>query len=269
MISEKIKLLGANYYKNIPGELTLKAMPTISELDMVGAEDFTEVMLDKILPESIEEKINCREFLEIDYDWVCRALRMLNYGPYHTTNIIFCNKCDTTSRGEYSVDLRTVPCKMLPPDFDGKLKISRSEFIDYAGDVVLKLPTIQDILNARKDKLFDVNGRTNMELARICYMTTSIAGKGNLTPIEVRNEIESKMTPADYIILKGRVNELADYGIRAGGTCLCPKCHKEANFLVFTDDRFFRPTLGDLRRWADDKRQRTSEDVSRDTSTNV
>lgn len=269
MISEKIKLLGAKYYTNIPGELTLKAMPTVSELDVVGAEDFVETMLDKILPESIEEKVNCREFLEIDYDWVCRALRMLNYGPYHTTNAIFCDKCDTTSRGEYSVDLRAVPCKVLPDNFDGILKINRNEFMDYNGDVTLKLPTIQDIINARKDKLFDVNGKTNMELARICYMMKSMSGKGNLTPIEVRNEIESKMSAADYIILKNRVNDLSDYGLRAGGDCQCPKCHKTAHFFVFTDDRFFRPSMGDLQRWRDDKNKRANEDVSGDTPKNV
>ena len=49
-ISEKIQLLGKDVYTDIPGELTLKSIPTGSELDYVGAEDFDEVMLTKILP---------------------------------------------------------------------------------------------------------------------------------------------------------------------------------------------------------------------------
>ena len=39
MISEKIELLGKRLYSNIPPVLTLKNVPTASELDMVGSED--------------------------------------------------------------------------------------------------------------------------------------------------------------------------------------------------------------------------------------
>ena len=81
-ISEKIQLLGKGLYKDIPDELTLKSIPTGSELDYVGAEDFDEVMLTKILPSCIEEDINPKQLLEIDYQWVLRCLRIINYGPY-------------------------------------------------------------------------------------------------------------------------------------------------------------------------------------------
>ena len=39
-ISEKIELLGKGLYDDIPDQLTLKNIPTASELDYVGAEDF-------------------------------------------------------------------------------------------------------------------------------------------------------------------------------------------------------------------------------------
>lgn len=82
MVSERIELLGKGLYKDIPDILTLKSIPTASELDYVGSEDFERTMIDKILPAAVEESINFNNLLEIDYFWVCRCLRILNYGPY-------------------------------------------------------------------------------------------------------------------------------------------------------------------------------------------
>ena len=115
-ISEKIELLGKGLYDSIPDELTLTNIPTASELDYVGSEDFDEVMINKILPKAVEEKIDFRQLLEIDYQWVCRCLRILNYGPYFTTGAILCDKCGQ-SYGEYRVNLETIDCKPLrfPP----------------------------------------------------------------------------------------------------------------------------------------------------------
>ena len=45
MMSEKVELLGKGLYNDIPDQLTLKAIPTVSELDYVGSEDFEETML--------------------------------------------------------------------------------------------------------------------------------------------------------------------------------------------------------------------------------
>ena len=92
MISEKIELLGKGLYKDIPDVLTLHNIPTASELDYVGNEDFDKTMLENILPSAVEEKINFYDLLELDYQWICRCLRILNYGPYYTTNTIFCNE---------------------------------------------------------------------------------------------------------------------------------------------------------------------------------
>ena len=116
-LSEKIELLGKGLYKNIPDELTLASIPTISELDYVSGEDFDETMINKILPKAVEEDVNFRELLEIDYQWICRCLRILNFGPYHTTNAVYCGSCGERSYGEYLVDLRTIECKVLPEGF--------------------------------------------------------------------------------------------------------------------------------------------------------
>ena len=254
MLSEKVELLGKGLYteSKIPDTLTLRSIPTVTELEYVGAEDFDKIMLDQVLPAAIQEKINPRELLEIDYYWVCRCLRILNYGPYYTAPAIYCPDCHQVSReGEYRVDLRTVPCKPLPNDFKNKIVINSDEFIDFKGTITLSLKSIQTMLNCDKDKIFKKsNGRINDDLARLCYMVDSIDTKVNVTPIDVMYAIEHEMSAADYVILKELAKEYTNYGLMSGGTAMCPKCKStEAAFIATVDDRFFRPTLGDLREW--------------------
>lgn len=255
-ISEKIELLGKGLYGGeIPDILTLKSIPTSTELDYVGGEDFIATMLDVIFPAAIEEKCNFHKLLEMDFQWVCRALRILNYGPYYTTNAIFCGACDAVSRGEYQVNLRSVEVKPFPEGFNNNITISKNEFIDFDGDIVLKLPTIQEVINANNDKLFiRSNGDKDSEMARLCYMIKSIKGESNLTPADIKFKILNNLTSADLFILKQVVTEMTDYGLRAGGTTVCPKCGSgEAAFIALVDDRFFRPTLGNLRAWKADR----------------
>lgn len=256
-LTEKIELLGKGLYKNIPDTLTLKNIPTASELEYVGAEDFDEVMLTKILPAVIEENINPKDLLEIDYQWILRCLRLLNYGPYHTVNSIFCSECGP-QYGEYRVNLNTVECKALPDDFRNKLVIKKDEFIEFEDDIELHMLTINQSLEAMKDSQFKLSsGRTNRPLARMCYMINRIGAETKLTSIDVNNIIKTKMSSADYMILKARVEDLTDYGLRAGGTCNCPKCNKPgAAYMALVDEKFFRPALADLREWKRDRAKR-------------
>lgn len=273
MITEKIQLLGKGLYNgDIPDELTLTSIPTASELDYVGSEEFEATMLDKILPQAVVEKdINFRNLLEIDFQWILRCLRLLNYGPYHTTNAIYCGECGQTSYGEFRVNLNTIPCKAIPENFENKLVIKRDEFLDFNGDVILKLPTIQDVMNAYKDKAFiNEKGRINRELARMCYMITSIKGKTNLTPIDIKMIIQKEFSSADYILLKNEIAGLTDFGLRAGGSTQCPKCHSmNASFIALVDDRFLRPSVGDLREWKHSRSARAAEKLPGDKATTV
>lgn len=258
-ISEKVELLGKGLYENIPDELTVTSIPTASELDFVGNEDFDRTMLESILPKAVKEDIDFKKLLEIDYQWLCRCLRIINYGPFYTTNTIFCEDCGTTSRGEYQVNLETVGCKGLPEGFVNDIVISKDEFLDFSQDVHIKLPTIQQMMNAEKDKAFKLpDGSTNRELSRICYMISAFGSNKNLTPLEISIKIKNEFSPADYVILKSRIQELADYGLRAGGQTTCPKCGShDAAYIALMDDRFFRPTLGDLREWKNYRRSRS------------
>lgn len=260
-ISEKIELLGKGLYTDIPDVLTLKSIPTASELDYVGGEDFHATMLDIILPKAVEEQIDFRKLLEIDFQWVCRCLRILNYGPYLTTNTVYCPDCDAVTNGEFQVDLRTIEVKTLPEKFTNALTISKDELIDFNGDIVIHLPTIQEVLNSLKDSLFkDNNGDTNKDLARLCYMITSMGGNSKMSVPDIKFKIQHELSSADFLILKQRAKELSNYGLRAGGRTICPKCgSRKAAFIALADDRFFRPTLGDLRAW---KADRNAEKVS-------
>ena len=250
-ISERIELLGKGLYKDIPDVLTLKSIPTASELDYVGGEDFQATMLDIILPKAVEDQVNFRQLLEIDFQWICRCLRILNYGPYYTTNAIYCPDCDHISNGDYQVDLRSIEVRTLPEKFTNSITITKDELIDFNGDIVLHLPTIQEMMNANKDALFkDKNGDTNMGLARMCYMITSIGGNSKMSIPDIKFKIQHELSSADFLVLKQRATELSDYGLRAGGKTMCPKCgSKDAAFIALVDERFFRPTLGDLRTW--------------------
>ena len=261
MIAEKIELLGKGLYADIPNELTLKALPTVSELDYVGSEDFEATMLDKILPQAVEEKINFHKLLEIDFTWICRCLRFLNYGPYFTTPSLFCNKCGQVGPNSM-VDLRTVGCTPLPKDFKNDIVIKKDDFIDFKGDVHMKLLTIQERINALKDPLFIKDGKLNREFARLCYSITQIGNERNLTPVQVKLHIEQEFSRPDYLILIDMSKELTNYGLRAGGSATCPVCGGNAAFIALVDDRFLRPTMGDIKAGRNDRRARYEEDAA-------
>lgn len=265
MLSEKVELLGKGLYDDIPDELTITAMATVSELEYVGAEDFDETMLTKILPESVEEKIDFNRLLEIDYQWLCRCLRLLNFGPYHSTNSIFCPECGKTHYGSYGVDLRTIDVKVLPEGFKNDIVIKAGELMDYPYEIHLKLLTIRQSLAAYKDKAFQrKDGKMNRELARICYMIHSMNGEEMTSPLDTKLIIQKDFSPADYAMLKSIVDDLTDYGLRAGGKVACPVCgHPEAVYIALTDDRFFRCSLDNLRKWRDDRNSGKDKNISR------
>lgn len=267
-ISEKIELLGKNLYTDIPSTLTLQAIPTASELEYVSAEDFDSVMLEKVLPEAVKEDINFNNLLELDYYWVLRCLRILNYGPYFTTSTIYCPDCGAVSNGEYRVNLESVEVKPIDETLTvNDIVIDRGNFISFTDDVHIHLLTIKERMNAEKDNLFkDKDGNVNTELSRICYMIKQVGTQTGMTPFDVQLFIKQKLEPADYLILKSKISELVnDYGLRGGGQTTCPKCgSKEGTFIAYINPRYFRPTLDDLKEWKLDRTERrNNKDIPR------
>lgn len=255
MLTEQIELLGKGLYGKlgIPDVLTLKTIPTATELDYVGAEDFDQTMISSILPRSIVEPVDFGNLLAIDYYWVCRGLRILSYGPYYTTNHIFCADCLNTTQGETRVDLRTIQCRPLPEGFINEVLIDPSEFLDFKKPIVISLITINEQLMKEKDSMFrDKSKRMNRSLATVCYAIKKVGDK-DVTPLDNKTMIEKDMTPYDYVILKDLVHDRLNYGLQAGGRVICPQCGgPNGAFMAFVDDKFFRPSVGDLRRWKAD-----------------
>lgn len=253
MQDERVVLLGKGLYKTIPDEITIGAIPTASELEYTSAEDFDSTMINKIFPKVVEggSKMKFSELLNIDYDWICRCLRFKSYGPYFTTNRIFCSECDRISRGDYQVDLRTVGILPLPNGFINKIKIDRDEFIDCKEDITFHLPTIQEVISLSKDSLFKrEDGTDNTTLGRICYQITSIGSQTNMTPVDVKTYIQNNFSAADYEILKQEIADKSNYGLQITGTVTCPSCGStDARYIAFQNDKFFRPTVGDIRSW--------------------
>lgn len=270
MLSEKVELLGGSVYgAEIPKVITLQSIPTSVELDYVSAEDFDAALLDRILPAACEEKINFRKLLEIDFDWVCRCLRLLNYGPYFTTNTVYCEHCGKVT-GEAMMDLRAVNCVPLPEGFVNDIVIPKDRFVDYKYDIHVKLLTIQERIDANNDKLFaNSEGEVNKELARMAYMIKQVKPDKKVTSVEAKLFIETEISPADYIILKDEIRIATNYGLRAGGSVRCPKCNGEATFIALADDRFLHPTVGDIRKGRNDRCIRPKENVAGSTSETV
>lgn len=270
-ISEQIELLGKGVYqdKGIPPVITIEAIPTISELEYVSSEDFDKTMIEKILPSAVKEKFSFYDLLEIDYHWVLRCLRIINYGPYHTTNTLFCENCGRMY-GEYRVNLNSVECRPLPQGFKNDIVIGKDEFIEYDKNVRIHLLTIREALQAEKDTAFmKSDGTINKVLARTCYMIKEMGNDSNISPVDVRMKISKEFSSPDYMILKDMINDLTNYGVRAGGITKCPKCGGEAGFVALVDDRYFRPTLDDLRQWKADKRERRDQDSAGNSAKDV
>lgn len=269
MMSEKIELIGKGLYKDIPDQLTLKAFPTVTELNYVSSEEFDKTMIEEIFPECIEEKVNFYNLFEVDFQWVCRCMRFLNYGPYFTTNMFLCENCGTI-RQEGQVDLRVIDVKSFPEGFTNDIVIKKDDLIDYNQEIHLHMLTIGEVLNLRKDKMFKKrDGSINTQYARICYSITSMGQQQNITPITAKLEIENrkKFSPADFKVLETVVSDLTDYGLRGGGKCVCPNCGgNSAIFVALADDRFFRPAVGDLRRGKNDRSTRGIQNSAGNTS---
>lgn len=253
MLSESVVLLGQNMYKTIPNTININAVPTASELEYVGAEDFDRTMVMSIFPKVVDNSdgMDFTELLEIDYDWICRCLRIKSYGPYITTNRIYCNDCNEAHKGDYQVDLRNVGITPLPDNASKVIRIDSDEFLECKDDFELNLLTMNDKLVQQQDSMFDrKDGTRDGALANICYMVKRIGSEEGITPIDVRNYIMNKLSAVDYEILKTIVSEKTNFGLHVMGNVECPVCHgKDAYFIALRQDKFFRPSMGDIKQY--------------------
>jgi len=238
-ISEKVQLLGT--YTNIPKVVTISSINTEDELRYVGDESYIDLMLNDMFPKLIVEDIDYDSLLEIDFHWLCRCIRILSFGPIHSTNSIFCDNCHKTTYGEYKVNLNTVACKPIPKDAPSIYMVNRSEFLEFESDVFFKLLTIAEANKMSQDDTFiRRNGKVDVIVGRLCYMITAIGDRDNLKPYDVYHILKNEISSADYQLLRAVITSMSDYGLRSGGKARCPKCHSnEAAFIALQDDRYY------------------------------
>lgn len=235
-ISERVELLST--YTDIPHVLTLSAMSTELELELVSNEDYNATMLDIIFPKLVQGDINFRHLLEIDYQWLCRCLRILSYGSEVTIRSIICDECGSTSQGEYKIDIRLVECKPLPQGFVNNFIIQPESFLDESiGYVSFHLPTVDEYTKIT-DSLREFD--SNPMFSRICHVIDSIGNVRFDSPEAVKLFIQDNISAADYQVLCSTVMRMSDYGLKSYGDIVCPKCKKPgAKFLALADDIYF------------------------------
>jgi len=238
-ISEKLQLLCK--YDNIPSELTISAILTEDELRYVGDESFLDLMLTVILPKVVAEDVDFYKLFEIDFNWICRCLRILSFGPIYTTNSIFCDSCHNTTYGEYKVNLNSVKCIPIPDDTPEIMRVSKHEFIDFDKDIFFKLPTIGEIQNMMKNQLF-IRKDTVIDalLGRLCCMITCIGDQVDISDKSILDIFKNKMISADYQILRAIINQMTNFGLESCGKTQCPRCKSiDATFIALPDDRYY------------------------------
>lgn len=236
-ISERVELLAE--YTNTPKVLTVSAISTNLELELVSNEDYDATMLDTILPKVVKESVDFHSLLEIDYQWLCRCIRFLSYGPEVTVRSIICDDCGKYHKGEYKADLRVVSCAPLPNNFHNTFTIHPQEFLDTdIGYVTFHLPTVDEGIQIRTACDQYLN---NPVLSKMCVMIDSI-GDSRLTedPKENMDLIFHKFNSADYQILVSLVTQMSDFGLRSYGDIQCPVCRSShARFFALPNDLYF------------------------------
>lgn len=234
-LSEKVSLLST--YPDIPSVLTISAITTEHELELVSSEDYDRTMIDSIFPKVIKEDIEFYTLLEIDYQWLCRCIRMLSYGNEVTARSIICDDCEAVCQGEYKVDFRYVDCKPLPVGFNNQCKVQTWETFDESIFVRFHLLTIREYLDVL-DTLYLYDN--NAVLSRVCHMIDKVNDIQLDNPVKAKEYILNTMSAAEYQMICNQMLQRADYGLRSYGSIKCPKCKSNnARFLMLPNDIYF------------------------------
>lgn len=223
LISEKLRLLGS--YQDIPQTLTISAMTTELELMLVSSEDYYQSMIDDIFPNIISEKFNYLNLLEVDFQWICRCLRILSYGPETTITAITCPDCGQVSYGEYKINFNSVGCSEIP----NRLRSGRD--VIYIGDNEFwyHLLTMKEVISLSDQP--DVHKLVSMICGYSHYIDDDI---------ETKLYWVNKLSCAEYVILSSKLKEVSNLGLCDRGNVQCPKCFsKNSVFILPKDDKFF------------------------------
>lgn len=242
-----------DYAGVIPQTVTISSYTTAHEQLRLSSDSLTKVMIESILPECIDPKINIKELYEPDYWLLLRHLRMITWGPFYTPGHYVCTECINENGGKGSIEswkgmINLADVATARPDKDEDLIVTKTikhdEFIFLDADVTIHINKCKDLLLVEKTKVPE----TQKKLVPLAASISSVE-KMDFVAVEEVVEWLSTLMPADYDILTEEYAKAFQFGLSTKCEIKCPKCGGAAWCLVPINDNYFRPTRDNLKEW--------------------
>ena len=237
----------------IPQTVTISSYTTAHEQLRLSSDNLTKVMIESILPECIDPKINIKELYEPDYWLLLRHLRMVTWGPFYTPGHYICPECakensDSGIVTKWDGMINLADMAIVRPDDAKELvlthTISRDKFIFLDADVTIHL-------NKCKDLLLIERTRVPEEQKKLLPLAASISSVEGVDFVAVEEVVDwlSSLMPADFDVITEEYTQAFKFGLTNRCNVKCPKCGGAAFCYVQVNDNYFRPTRENLTEW--------------------
>lgn len=242
-----------DYEGAIPQTVTISSYTTAHEQLRLSSDNLTKVMIESILPDCIDPKINIKELYEPDYLLLLRHLRMVTWGPFYSPGHYVCPDCVNENGTKGRVEswkgmINLADMAIARPDNAKELittkKIKRDKFIFLDSDVEIHL-------NKCKDLLLIENTKVPESQRKLLPLAAAIGSVEKTDFIAIEEVVEwlAGLMPADFEILSDEYTQTFKFGLSSRGTLTCPKCGGAAWCYVPVNDNYFRPTRENLTEW--------------------
>lgn len=236
----------------IPKTVTLSSYTSRMEKLRLSSDNLHQAMINHILPQVIEPKIDVKKLYEPDYYLLLRHLRILTWGPFWTAQSWVCTSCmsDTGVSGKLykeprQINLNTVG--VLRPDKGEELKksiiIKPEEFMVIDAEVKLHLNRCQDVL------FYFANVNKGDEDFRPLAAAISSVSDTDFVDVSEAAEWLGNLPAIDEEVIETKYREEFNAGLANKVEFTCPHCGGKAWAFVPINDYYFRPTKEDLQEW--------------------
>ena len=242
-----------DYAGVIPQTVTISSYTTAHEQLRLSSDNLTKVMIEHILPECIDPKINIKELYEPDYWLLLRHLRMVTWGPFYTPGHYVCPECENENGGKGRIEkwngmINLADMAIARPDNDKELvttkTITHDQFIFLDADVTVHINKCKDLLLVENTKVPE----SQKKLLPLAASISSVEKTDFVAIEEVVNWLASLM-PADFEVLSDEYAKAFQFGLSNKCNLKCPKCGGAAWSYVSVNDNYFRPTRENLTEW--------------------
>lgn len=241
-----------NYNGEIPQTVTVSSYTTGMEQLRLSSDNLTQVMINTILPQVIDPKIDIKKLYEPDFYLLLRHLRILTWGPFFTARSFFCADCKNEDgslgairKKDTQINLNDIPvvCPDTPDELKTEVLIPREDFIFFEGSVKLHINRCKDIL------LFDRKvSEDKKSLLPIAAAVQNVEGMDFVDIMEVVDWLSALMPP-DFEIIRQAYRDAFNVGLSNRYEFSCPVCGGRAWAYVPVNDNYFRPSKEDIKEW--------------------